>query len=319
MAFYLPGDKFVFLGIQNTALADGLQLPIVLSPTLQVAAEFPEMPNGIWPAEIGRMRMERIGRCNLAILCREASDRPEILDHQTLRSQVFRLWHGILFTGIPYSENVHMMCGNVTAEGFQFRQIGNDEFKVNLELPRVEIDEAKLRRAFAVLQGLEAMAASQNFKRVKRGYRSLLEGIKGNYADHRLHYMVRAMDALIRTPAGAGRAVFVHKCNTTFLDGRPPHAEILGDIFDLRSWIEHQKEIEDFPERILDAAERRAARERLVRQVEVLVLAVYARLTLDAGVRAHFETDATSDAFWAKLDGDRRAAWNERYDLTAVQ
>ena len=127
------------------------------------------------------------------------------------------------------------------------------------------------------------------------------------------------MDAFLKTPQGGGRVNFMGRCNSTVLAPHADNEDALGDMYLLRNAVEHVHDIDPIPDRIADPAERKRVRDRRLRQLEVMTLAVYRRIIGDAQLRTDLGTDAGIDAFWGQADPVRSARWNAPLDLNAIQ
>jgi hypothetical protein len=87
---------------------------------------------------------------------------------------------------------------------------------------------------------------------------------------------------------------------------------ILESIFDLRSAEEHLNEWQTV------VADGETASLRSV-QAEVLACAVYLRLFEDAGLRAEFATDVSTQNFWGQRDDVTAARRTPAFDITEAE
>ncbi len=179
--------------------------------------------------------------------------------------------------------------------------------------------KTRLTQADTYADTWASLLASQKFSRFIRGANVLMEGLHQYYGQERLHQCVRALEALILPKTGSTRKQFVHRCQT-FTWANQDHIDILLELFEMRSAVEHLHEAygalqQHYP----DVATQITVSERRTRQVEALATSVYRRVLEEPSIRTHFETDASIAAFWKLLDHERKAIWDAAFDLTSVQ
>jgi hypothetical protein len=313
-------DRYALLTFENAHLADGIRFPIVLTDRIHILNALPVVPADHWKEWLGTLLWDSIeDRSNLFVLVREPNDQPGVLNHRGLRNEMMAFLHALALTGWPNFEGVHLLCGNVNPDGPDIRQHKEDpvDFKTGSDAQSLPLDEARLREVFNLSPEVLAINAA-GWNRILRGYRALMDGLKMDFSEDRLHLFVRALDAVLKTRQGHGREDFRERSTATFLAAHADNDVAMNDIYFIRNSIEHLHDTELEPQRIADPAERKRVREHRLRQLEALAFAVYRRIVGDSALRAALDTDAKIDAFWDLPIATRAKAWNTLLDLGAV-
>jgi len=315
-----PGDRYALLAFEQLAVARGTRFPIIISDRVSILDELPVVPEAHWKKWLGTNMWERFEQqSTLFVLIREPNPMPGVLNHKELRRELVAFHYAFAISGMPFVETNHVICGNVDGEGADIRQHARlDDFQVNNTLALPPVDEAQLRRVWGLGQHIAAFSAL-GWVRIYRGFRALLDALKMDFSEDRLHLMVRAMDAIVKTEPGQGRVQFAERCDAMFLAPHANNLQSLYDMYFLRSAVEHVKDINGEPTRIANPNDRKKIRERRLRQLELLAMHVYRRIIGDAALRNDVSTDAGVDAFWAQAGRAANVArWNFPLDLNAI-
>ncbi|HZZ25016.1 MAG TPA: hypothetical protein VFE60_21690 [Roseiarcus sp.] len=119
----------------------------------------------------------------------------------------------------------------------------------------------------------------------------------------RLHQYSRCIDGLILPSAGETKRQF--KSRTELFIG-PRHHDMMGEIYDIRSAVEHLHEnryLEGFDRDIrLDLLKKEAVAERIARTS-------LARIVGNSNLWPHFANTPMLGRFWTLQEADRRLAW----------
>ena len=160
------------------------------------------------------------------------------------------------------------------------------------------------------------MHGKPEFARFKRGVRILTEGLGEYFGSDRLHQFLRSLEALILPETGKTRRQLVSRAKllTTASVGT---GFVLGQLFDMRSDVEHVHELSRTIH-YLPAADRETVALRRTRQAEALACFAYRRIFADPSLRTHFESDQAIQPFWAQGQTAIRNAWGQSLDLLAV-
>ena len=129
----------------------------------------------------------------------------------------------------------------------------------------------------------------------------------------RIHQCTRCMDGFVTTAPGQGKREF--KSRTELFIG-PHHHDMMGEIYDVRSSVEHLHE-----DRYLDPLTRATQIDLTKKEavMEHVVRTTLARIVLNDHLWSHFTSKGTLAAFWARPAAERRDIWGEPIDpLEAV-
>lgn len=184
-----------------------------------------------------------------------------------------------------------------------------------LRLPDTEgfpITTEVLTSAAAMLQNALSVSGTEGrFERLRRGVSALSHGMKEKWPDRRLHYYVRALEA-VAVPRPNHTGSDFRKRAALFAASSEEATTTLKDMYELRCNVEHLHGWMS-PRKKWEIDER-GARLRLW-QAENLAFHVYRRILHDSKLLAHFETDENCKRFWGKNETDRKEAWGEPLDL----
>ncbi|MGA2184370.1 MAG: hypothetical protein ABSH47_15210 [Bryobacteraceae bacterium] len=310
-------SKFALLTVNNVYT----ELPptkFQLSDGTWVMPGVPVPDLGIWKEWIGSIRMERLGRANLALFVEEPSDNPEIAgdaQHQRLDKDLhifFCMLH--LRTGIEYTEGADLLCGS-SENGIPVIRLMSQmpTFYQSKGWRPAPITKAWLEDGLVLRAGVMAMEADNNkFRRAILGLNTLFNGLKEAGQD-RLHQFVRSLEALVLPDIGKTEKQFVHRCQTFARAGNDTRTLLL-EAFHMRSDTEHlqpwEGAVQDYP-----ADQREDVYWQRTRQIEHLACDAYSRLLRDHALREHFRTDASIAGFWKLPDDRRRMLWGTPLDI----
>ena len=182
---------------------------------------------------------------------------------------------------------------------------------------RMPVTIDRLEKAIRQRKVLEAMASSYNdFKRLKWGWRVLMDGLQKEHGEERIHQFVRSLEALILPEIGNTKRQFTHRCQT-FAKASPNTPQILEEAFDLRSMAEHLNDWEQalgtHPKN-----DREVIALHRTRQMEQLASFAYSRILENDAVRSHFINETKQEEFWRLLDDARKNVWGTQLDLTLI-
>jgi hypothetical protein len=314
-----PNHKFAVIAL-DTRVADGLQDVVELGGGLRALTTAPVEVDQTWREWLGSIEHDHYHDCSLYLLASAPSQNPGVLDHEhsALERQVFELMYALHLGGAARfgGGGGLILKGSRSGDHVEIRQHSRLPAHYSHErLAAVEINEAVLNAALptaAALRtlyqqvpgpplGTAAAGHAQDHGRLRRGFNALLQGLRGHYANARLHQFVRAAEGVIHPPIAKSKATFVHRGG--IITGRSAEVrDVLGAIYDLRSAEEHLNEWQAVVPGEPTATLRSA-------QVEILACEMYRRVLPDAGLRNEFASDASTHAFWAQQDHVTAARW----------
>jgi hypothetical protein len=128
----------------------------------------------------------------------------------------------------------------------------------------------------------------------------------------RLHQYARCIDGLILPDTGKAKQQF--KSRTELFIG-PRHHELMGDIYDVRSAVEHLHEnryLEGFDREIrLDLVKKEAIVEHIARTA-------LAQIIGNPDLWSHFANTESLASFWKLAANERQQIWGEPIDPTVA-
>jgi len=313
-------EKFACIAFENIALEKSVAETLALGDGLWVLRYPPVQLDAWWKQWVGTFKSEQIERSNLFLIAVQASQTPEILDHENekLRSRLNLFLYGLLLQGIPDHIEGWAFTGARISTDTRIRSMGNlDDFYHSQPKARVIITAGTCKTAKLFADGYGTIEASADYDRMKRGMRGVIRGMQEQHAQDRLHEYVRALEALIKPIIGATTKQFVHRCQT-FAAASTEAGKILGECYAIRNAVEHMHSwdvaLADYPK-----ASRHAVGLCRLRQIEALTFVTYLKLATSAVHAAFFKTDADIDIFWQKKDHERLAAWGTNLDVTKIE
>jgi len=124
----------------------------------------------------------------------------------------------------------------------------------------------------------------------------------------RVHQYSRCIDGLILPKVSQTKRQF--KSRTELFIG-PRHHDLMGEIYDVRSAVEHLHE-----NRYLGTFDRQVRLDLLKKEmiVEHIAQTSIAHVIEDPALWPHFENTMSLDAFWMLAVADRKAIWGEPID-----
>jgi hypothetical protein len=237
-------------------------------------------------------------------------------------ARIVRLLHyALVLIGCGYNSDVLMVGGN-TASGHLHLgpvQIGLTPGRKPHYRRRKRITVKDLKRAAALLLSLERVydhAPGQEYRRIRKGFNSWIQGVESNDPARGLHAFVRAAEAIIRPttttwPYRAITKTFVNK-GQTFTGHSTQNKRLLGQFYDLRSCIEHVKNIEAALHKPRNIPRDQAFAFRAL-QAEIFASTIYTRIFTSDALREQLRSELRVEGF----GGDAKQAV-ERYGVAAL-
>jgi hypothetical protein len=229
-------------------------------------------------------------------------------ENQALQAKVWAFYRGLLLASrFSPAHTPVILTGAREENEIGVRQIQDIEAPANCIFRGYpEVPQAALRQAAELatkLEKLRSIAKGDSHWRLfrvlhlyvsTRPVRDLLE---------RLHQYARCIDGLVVTRAGRGASDFKGR-SALFIGGG--HNDLMGDIYDNRSTIEHLHE-----DRLLEPFDR-AKRLDLLRTeaiVEQMARTALMRIVGNENLWPHFANRVGLERFWALSDEERQKIW----------
>ncbi|KAA3616454.1 MAG: hypothetical protein DWQ05_12030 [Calditrichaeota bacterium] len=309
-------QKFVCIAIDGI---DGSAITLPLKMDLFWVMNEPSFViKDIWKEWLGSLRIEEILNCGVFILIAQDSTNPGILDDESAELLDNAL---MFYTAIPFTGNYHMsnscaITGENAANSTVIRQISNpNKYFSNENVSSSVFGKTKLMEALSISKALKAINENSECSRLLRGVNAFLKGLSEVQPAYRIHQFVRALEALLKPPIGQTRNKFIHRCKT-FLKCSPDPSNTLGEVYDLRSKIEHMHDwSEAFPDISIKNIEQRAMLR--TRQIEHLTRNTYRRILTDSILRENFQ-NSNIDNFWSQSDSKKMECWGDGIEINAI-
>jgi hypothetical protein len=314
------GDKFAFLLLSNVHVHFSDGLPTQLEDGTWVLDRYPASPDLHWEKMVGSIRFREIQEANL-ILARITKGGPYTLtqkDHDS-GEELAQLHAVVQLSGVAEHNAANLVIGSVESGSSHIRRLSAiEKFHPTRGYVRTPVTLDRLEHANYLASVVRSRKLSpRNFGRFGRGLHYLLNGLRDESGQERLHHFVRALEALILPEPGNTRNQFVHRCQL-FTMANPTAEAAFRQSYDMRSDAEHihdwDRSLQNVaPESVEDVALWRT------RQMEALASFAYTRILTNSGLLQYFENDMKLSHFWKALsDAERLKVWGGRLDLSTI-
>ena len=167
----------------------------------------------------------------------------------------------------------------------------------------------RLAEAAALLPGVELVYSGgegifRPYRRVRLGLNSWIFGLRSLHSDHRLHWFVRSLEAILKFPRRRITSAFVSR-GQEFVGFSRRNEKMLKQLYNLRSCVEHVKEWR-----------RELRKPRGVREdqafafwslsAELLASEMYKKILFRPTLRSCFQDEKKAEGFWRR-SANRRA------------
>lgn len=291
-----------------------------LSDGIWILDRIPVAINAYWKEWIGTIHLERLENSNLIMIVNEGSASPQVRDEHSEKlekrlSQTFSL---LQLSGVLEYGEANLLCGSFFDGKSEIRHMSELPFFYQTRgYTRTPVTITRLEKAVQLRNALEEMDSAPNdFKRLKGGWRVLVDGLQKEHGEERIHQFVRSLEALILPEIGKTKRQFTHRCQT-FAKASPNTTEILEEAFELRSMAEHLNDWEQALESSPKDDREIVALHR-TRQMEQLAAFAYSRVLESDTIRNHFISETKQGEFWKLPDDARRSVWGTQLDLTLI-
>lgn len=262
--------------------------------------------------------LTRCAIANLFFVAHALSATPEVLDQENedLCQSVHRLYFGLLIAA-PYLGHTEAtrMTGVNQAGMVNVRQVSYyDAVPGPPGCRGAGLDDAMLRGAYAAAEGIAALEAGGGHERTWRVIHAFHEGLLSLAFGDRIHQFVRCVEGFVLPETGATRRQFINR-SQLFLG--PGHEQLLGELFDIRSKVEHLHG----PYAAFAAPDRRAADLMLAEwnfKAESIARACLQRLFTTRALWPHFVDDAALSRFWTLTPAVRSGFWGQPSNINAT-
>lgn len=293
-----PGEKYSLIAVPCAFVDDSTPAASKLSTGLWATRSLPTELGENWRKWVGTLLAQRVERATMFLVATGAAKSPDVPDedNQILQNRVWSLYWGLLIAcTLRVEEDPVKLTGAYPTTGIDVRSLSEIESpKVMLGSPIDWIGLKVLREAAALELAITALPGKGQMDRFGRALHAFCSGITAHDTDNRLHQFVRCVEGFVLPKAGKTKSQF--KSRTELFIG-PNHHRLAGELFDIRSTVEHLHG----PLQVIPGATLRDKVLTLFRRAyEVEALAKYCvkRLLLSETLWPHFQDDASLTAFW---------------------
>jgi len=307
------GEKYGLIGLE--VKTEG-QIPQgAVTPNLRVLTDTTFSIPPSWRDWLGSIRAGEVERCNLFLFSKQPSSTPEILDAENtkLKQHAWNFYVGLLLASTFAPAHRPVMLTGVRRDGeIDIRQQHDLDAPIPcIFRPYPPVVPSHIQAAAQLGEQLDALATAPLPGGHWRLFRSLHVYTEarttGDILD-RLHQYSRCIDGLILPDAGKTRQQF--RSRTERFIG-PRHHELMGEIYDVRSAVEHLHE-----NRYLEGFDRDTRLDLLKKEaiVEHIARTALARIIGDGALWQHFANTSALAKFWALSPTERQQAWGGPID-----
>lgn len=311
------GEKYALVGL-NVAVGDDVRPGLVAEGLWVVTGSQFQIPSH-WKEWLGTIRVEEVEASNLFLVSKLRSQTPDILDGENVSLQrLVSLFYAGLLLSSPFS-TAHkpvILTGSCRNGEVDIRQQGEFEIPTPCEFQHFDTLTAEdIERGAHIAGKIRAFEQSDlpggrwRFLRVLQLYQETRASID---ILERLHQYSRCIDGLILPDIGKTKQQFK---NRTELFIGPRHHDLMGEIYEVRSVVEHLHEnryLEDFDRNVrLDLLCKEAI-------VEYIARTSIRRVVENSALWPHFANTTSLGNFWALSTAEQRKIWGEPIDPLAA-
>jgi hypothetical protein len=308
------GEKYALLGLSikydERAVKTG---PLAPELAVLTRAAF-KMPSH-WREWLGTIRAEEVEDCDLFILSKCRSQQPAVLDgeNQMLQLRVRRFYVGLLLAStFATAHKPVILTGSREDEEIDVRQTQDLDSPVPNDVrPYPEVALAEFEEAGRIAAQLElsnSVAQGPSHWRLFREIHLYTETRTRRDLLDRVHQYARCVEGLLLCDQGKSGKQF--KSRSELFIG-PGHHEMMGQIYDMRSKVEHLHEdqlLEPFDREVrLDIMKKEAIIEHIARTA-------LNRIVSNTALWTHFANRTALSAFWAVPAPERQKIWGAPID-----
>ena len=307
------GEKYALVGLE--VKLEGPPPPEQIAPNLWVLTDTTfEVPSE-WQEWLGSVRADEVAACNLFLVSKLASKTPGVLDgeNQSLERLVQHFYVGLLLSVMFSPSHKPVLLTGARRNGAtgvrQQMDLDIPASQVFRPYPPVVADDIQLAAQLA--QKLDAMLPESLPGQLLRLLRTLHIYVETRTDENlldRIHQYCRCIEGLILPAIGKTKRHF--KSRTELFIG-PGHHDLMGELYDIRSDVEHLHEnsyLETFDRNVrLDLVKKEAI-------VEYIARTALARIISQEALWQHFGNSSALAKFWALSPGKRREIWGPSVD-----
>ncbi len=298
----------------STRIANDFVVPIKFGDQMYATSKPPFYIDEWWREQLGEIEVGQINNCNLFLLT-FAEDPAKTV--QDLNNHLNSYYFSLLLEGVAYSRRGIVLGGDNTRAGLRVSSIGwLPDFYVPYAVVPAEATKEHFEYTSQLVTGIDRIfgpASNDEYLRLRKGFNSLLNGIKQSEVHNRLHQSVRAIEGVIKPKQGDGTRKFKYRCQF-FIGRKPKDIELLEELYELRSAAEHLNpmvnKLAAYPARQRDVVKALRAF-----QSEILASFIYRKILSDPSLLTNFINDNAIDTLWAHKSAELIKIWGKTVSL----
>ncbi len=302
------------------ALRASVEVPSLLHfdgpPALWASSASPLQLDDHWVRWLGSIRARNLADANLLLIAKAPSTALAILDDENaeLERSVYWFHMGLLLScRLTTFDEPLMLTGAIRDGRAEVRRVSNPSRAAPvLGLSAEPATPDRLRRASTIAAAFREWGASGGSWRFNRVLQIYAAARATPDPLERIHQFSRCIDGLILPDVGKTRRQFISR--TEVFIGPREHVE-MGEIYDIRSKVEHLREYE-----ILEPPARttRVAILRKAALMEHLSRHCIHHILASKSLWPHFSSPDALERFWKLPLDHRRKVWGPQTDLSSA-
>ena len=191
------GDKFAILAIKNVRSEIDSRTPVMLPDGSRVVTEFRSVleTQPHWKEWLGSLRIERLSRANVALIRSSFSLNPQILDEEHLRLDAYltKAFYLLRLSIVLEHEGADLLLGSSVGGQVQIRQVSMvPDFPFTRGSSPGRLTLKSVQQATSCVRKLDEMETQlPNYARCMRGLNTLMQGLRYELGQDRIHQFVR--------------------------------------------------------------------------------------------------------------------------------
>jgi hypothetical protein len=308
------GEKYALLGLSVKVIDPAIK-GLDLSPNFRLISGNDFTIQDHWRDWLGSIRVGEVEARDLFIAVKLRSVALEVLDGENiqLNNRVWGFYRGLLLSStFATAHKPVVLSGSCSNGELGLRQIQELDAPVPNDFrPYPDVTAENFKEAATLSERYGQMIAtrqSSNRWRFNRVLHLYTETRAEREILGRIHQYTRCLDGFVTTGPGQGRKDFK---NRTQLFIGPLYQDLIGEIYDVRSSVEHLHE-----DRYLDPFLRETQLDLVKKEaiIEHIARTTLARVTHNEPLWEHFTNKAALADFWAKPEAERQAIWGDSID-----
>ena len=315
------GDAYALIAIHGAAVAAAMPDAIQLDDGLWASRECPvDLPKH-WQEWLGSIASRDIRESSLFVFATsgaQARGIPSALEEACYEEARHLLWGLYLSDRFSTGGPPHRVSGTAGDEGVRVQT--HQMLEAMVETPGIETDWVaveRLSRSLSLgrtIRRFSLEAEPKRFHRLRRILYAFTSAAASANAADRIHEFVRVIEGFIRPDPGKTSKQF--KNRTELFVGAGKH-ELMGELFDIRSSVEH---LHGAFAAVVGDSDRDRALVVIQRALEAESVARYCiiRFLERSELWPHFANDDALDAFWKMPAAERQKLWGSPFDVTRI-